>query len=61
MRGEGRLVLVTGRGWGNARQEPVLRRQVEQWLQSAPARALGVQGHSVVSKGGALEVRLGAG
>ncbi len=61
VRGEAALRLVTGRGWGNLRQQPVLRPQVEEWLRGPEARALGVRGHAVVAKGGALDVRLGDG
>ena len=58
VRGLEELVVVTGRGWGNLKQEPVLRGHVERWLASPEARALGVRSTRVVAKGGALEVRL---
>ena len=55
----GELLVVTGRGWGNRTQEPILRRRVEAWLRGPDGRRLGVKDVQVVSRGGALEVRLG--
>lgn len=52
-------LVITGRGWGNARREPVLRGHVEVWLETPEARSLGVRGWRRTAKGGALEVRLG--
>ena len=60
MRREGTLVLVTGRGFGNRLQEPVLRRHLEAWLRGPEGVRLGVIGVRVTSKGGALELRLGS-
>jgi DNA-nicking Smr family endonuclease len=51
-------LIVTGRGWGNPRQEPILRTKVERWLDAEEARSLGVKGWRRVSRDGALEVRL---
>jgi DNA-nicking Smr family endonuclease len=51
-------VLVTGRGYGNAKLEPVLRTKVERWLDTSEARGLGVRGWRRVARDGALEVRL---
>ncbi|MCE9596308.1 MAG: Smr/MutS family protein [Planctomycetes bacterium] len=51
-------VLVTGRGYGNAKQEPVLRTKVERWLDTPDARGLGVRSWRRVAKDGALEVTL---
>jgi len=59
VRGDARLRVITGRGWGNLAQEPVLRRRVEAWLRGPEGRRLGVAGFEVVAKGGALDVRLG--
>lgn len=59
-----RAVIVTGRGYGNARQEPVLRTKVERWLEAPEARGLGVKSWRRVARDGALEVllaRLGSG
>lgn len=53
-----KLLVITGRGWGNLRQEPVLRPRVEAWLGGAEARRLGVRSFRVASRGGALEVAL---
>ena len=58
VRGDGGLRIVTGRGWGNLRQEPILRRRVESWLRGPEGRAAGVVGIEVTSRGGALDVRL---
>ncbi len=58
MRRERGLVVVTGRGWGNLRQEPILRSRVEEWLRTPEARSLGVRSHRVVAKGGALDITL---
>ena len=58
VRGERRLRIVTGRGWGNRTQTPVLRPQVETWLRGPEGRRLGVRAFRVVAKGGALELDL---
>jgi len=55
------LLVITGRGWGNRAQEPILRGRVEAWLQGAEGRAQGVRGVRRVARGGALEVRLEGG
>jgi DNA-nicking Smr family endonuclease len=55
------LRVVCGRGFGNARQEPVLRRKLEAWLTGPEARRLGVHGFAVSCRGGALDVRLSSG
>ncbi len=60
VRGHRRLLVITGRGWGNPTQTPVLRRRVAAWLASAEAAELGVRRFAVTSQGGALEVLLGA-
>lgn len=52
------VLVITGRGWGNREQRPVLRGRVEAWLQGSEGRRLGVRGSRVVAKGGALVVRL---
>ncbi len=52
-------LLITGRGFGNRTQEPVLRRHLEAWLRGPEGRSRGVRSVRVVSKGGALEVELG--
>jgi len=59
-RREGRLRVITGRGWGNITQTPVLRHSVETWLKGPEGRRHGVSGFEVVSRGGALDVRLGS-
>ena len=33
-----RLRIITGRGWGNLRQQPILRPRVEQWLAGPDGR-----------------------
>lgn len=52
------LLVITGRGWGNARQAPVLRTRVEGWLDGAEGRSLGVLRWTRTHKDGALEVHL---
>jgi DNA-nicking Smr family endonuclease len=59
VRGAERLLVITGRGFGNRRQEPVLRTKIEAWLRSPEARERGVRSITRVHRGGALEVRLG--
>jgi DNA-nicking Smr family endonuclease len=59
VRGIARVVVITGRGFGNLRQEPILRTKVEAWLRSDEARRLGVRGFRRVHRDGALEVDLG--
>ena len=61
VRGLKELRVITGRGWGNQRQEPILRGKVETWLRGPEARALGVQSFRRVAKGGALDVDLAGG
>ncbi|HJP02403.1 MAG TPA: Smr/MutS family protein [Planctomycetota bacterium] len=60
VRGWTKVVVITGRGWGNARQEPILRGKVETWLQGQQARRVGVKSFSRQSHGGALDVNLRA-
>jgi hypothetical protein len=53
------LVAVTGRGFGNRRQEPLLRTAVEAWLRGPEAKRLAVSGFQRVHRDGALEIRIG--
>lgn len=53
-----RVLVITGRGWGNKLQQPVLRPKVEDWLRGADGQRLGVLGFELHSDGGALLVRL---
>jgi DNA-nicking Smr family endonuclease len=55
--GMGTLTIITGRGFGNRLQAPVLRGQVERFLEREKVR-LGVLDFSLTSQGGALLVRL---
>ncbi len=55
--GETTLRVVTGRGLGNDRGEPVLRDHVERWL-AGDGRRLGVKVFRRASHGGALDVEL---
>ena len=52
------LKIITGRGWGNLLQQPVLRPKVEQWLQGPEGRRAGVVGFEVADEGGSLVVEL---
>ena len=58
VRGVETLTAVTGRGWGNREQKPVLRAKVEAWLNGPEGRRAGVRSHRRTASGGALEVRL---
>ncbi len=58
VRGQARATVITGRGWGNQRQEPVLRGQVEAWLRGPEGKRAGVHSFQRVARGGALDVRL---
>ncbi len=59
VRGHGTLLVITGRGLGNERREPVLRQRISTWLRGPEGRARGVKDVVVEAKGGALRVRLG--
>ena len=54
------LRVVTGRGWGNREQKPILRQKVETWLSGSEGRRAGVLSHRRTRDGGALEVEIGA-
>lgn len=58
VRGDEALVVITGQGFGNKLQQPVLRTQVEAWLDGPEGRALGVRSWERTHRGGALEVHL---
>lgn len=60
LRGPALVLVITGRGWGNREQKPVLRPKVEAWLLGPEGRRLGVEGFTVESLGGALRVQLRA-
>jgi DNA-nicking Smr family endonuclease len=53
-----RLKIITGRGWGNLRQEPILRPKVERWLLGPEGRRAGVIGFEVADDGGSLVVEI---
>ena len=52
------LKIITGRGWGNLKQQPILRPKVERWLQGPDGRRLGVVRFEVADSGGSLIVHL---
>jgi DNA-nicking Smr family endonuclease len=58
VRGAVKVVAITGRGFGNRLQEPILRTKVEAWLASDAAKLLGVRGFRRVHRDGALEIAL---
>ena len=58
MLGESRVKVITGRGWGNREQKPILLPKVEAWLAGADGRRYGVMQYDRVDKDGALLVRL---
>ena len=58
VRGWRRLLVVTGAGWGNPDQRPVLRPRIEAWLRGPEGRSAGVKDVRRVHRGGALDVLL---
>ena len=56
-----RLKIITGRGWGNLKQQPILRTKVERWLAGPEGRRLGVLEFEVADDGGSLVVRIRSG
>ena len=58
MSGVQRLRVITGRGWGNREQRPILRGKVEEWLRGPEGRGYGVRSIELASKGGALDLTL---
>lgn len=58
VRGLDRLKIITGKGWGNLLQQPVLRPKVEQWLRGPEGVRAGVLGFVVADDGGSLVVEL---
>jgi DNA-nicking Smr family endonuclease len=58
VRGVRRLLVITGRGWGNRTQEPVLRDHIEGWLAGPEGARNGVRSVRRVRRDGALEVTL---
>lgn len=58
LRGSGEVLVITGRGWGNREQLPILRGKVETWLRGEPGQRAGVLGFEQRARGGALLVRL---
>ena len=62
VRGDRRVIVVTGAGRSNASGKPVLRTRVEDWLRGPEGKRYGVRGTARIAKGGALSVALdGAG
>lgn len=55
------VLVITGRGWGNLQQKPVLRPQVEAWLRGPEGQRLGIVGFEACHQGGALLVTLRTG
>lgn len=54
-----RIVLViTGKGWGNREQKPVLRTRVEAWLRGPDGARHHVEAVELEDHGGALRVHL---
>lgn len=54
------LLVITGRGWGNLAQKPVLRPRVEEWLRGPDGQRAGVERIEITALGGALIVWLKA-
>jgi len=61
VRGESPVLVITGRGLGNVRQQPILRGRVEAWLRGPQGRRFEVRRVTLRAQGGALEVELGGG
>jgi len=59
VQGKGEVLVITGRGWGNRDQRPVLRERVEAWLRGPEGRRAGARHLERRAKGGAVLVRLG--
>lgn len=59
VRGDRQLLVITGRGFGNPQQQPVLRKHIEGWLRGPEGHRYGVVSFQVASRGGALRLRLG--
>lgn len=55
---QGTVLVITGRGLGNATQVPVLRLRVENFLRTDARARYGVISFEVTSGGGALLVKL---
>ncbi len=60
VQGAPELLVITGKGWGNRLQEPILRKQVEAWLRSPEGHRSGAGSVSTTNQGGALLVKLGS-
>lgn len=58
MRRQGSVLVITGRGFGNAAQTPVLRLKVETFLRGPDGSRLGVASFELAARGGALLVTL---
>lgn len=52
------VLAITGLGFGNLEQRPVLRDHVERWLRGPEGRRFGVREVRRTARGGALEIRL---
>lgn len=58
VRGFRQLLVITGRGLGNAAQEPILRQMVEEWLRGPDGQRAGARGFQRTNKGGALLLKV---
>jgi hypothetical protein len=52
------LLVVTGRGWGNPLQQPILRTRVEAWVAGPEGQRLRLRVLRTVHQGGALVLGL---
>jgi DNA-nicking Smr family endonuclease len=59
VRGVAEVRVITGKGRGNGRNEPILRGRVERWLDGPDGRRLGVARVERTRDGGSLALRLG--
>lgn len=55
------LQIITGRGWGNREQKPILRGKIESWLGGPNGKRYGVLSFRRSKDGGSLVAQLSAG
>lgn len=61
VQGVAQLQIITGRGWGNREQAPILRSKVEIWLGGPNGKRFGVMGFRKSKDGGSLVAQLSTG
>ncbi len=61
VQGLDQLQIITGRGWGNREQKPILRNKIEAWLGGPHGKRAGVLSFRTSKDGGSLVAQLSAG